>query len=121
MLERHSRAGSPGAAIERAVEMARAGEVDGIVTAPIDKAALLAGGYQYPGHTEMLAALTGSETVMMLASERLRVILATTHVALRDVPRALTAEVIERTASITRAGLAEWFGVASTRASRYAR
>jgi 4-hydroxythreonine-4-phosphate dehydrogenase len=104
-----------GAAIERAVELARAGEVDGIVTAPIDKAALLAGGHDYLGHTEMLAALTGTETAMMLASERLRVILATTHVALRDVPRLLTSEVIERCARITRAGLAEWFGLADPR------
>src|SRR4051812_14122160 len=43
-----------GLAIERAVELARAGRVDGIVTAPIDKSALLTGGYDYPGHTEML-------------------------------------------------------------------
>ena len=104
-----------GAAITRAVELARAGEVDAIVTAPIDKAALLAGGYEYPGHTEMLAALTGAETAMMLASERLRVVLATTHVALRDVPRLLTADVIERCARITRTGLAEWFGLADAR------
>jgi 4-hydroxythreonine-4-phosphate dehydrogenase len=104
-----------GAAIERAVAMARAGEVDGIVTAPIDKSALLAGGYDFPGHTEMLAALTGSGTAMMLASDRLRVILATTHVALRDVPRLLTADVIERTARITRVGLADWFGIDAPR------
>ena len=52
---------------------------------------------------------------MMLASERLRVVLATTHVALRDVPRLLTADVIERSARITRTGLAEWFGIADAR------
>ncbi|HJP61418.1 MAG TPA: 4-hydroxythreonine-4-phosphate dehydrogenase PdxA, partial [Gemmatimonadaceae bacterium] len=57
-----ARAGAlAGMAIERAVEMARTGEVEGIVTAPIDKSALLAGGYDYPGHTEMLARLTGSK------------------------------------------------------------
>ena len=100
-----------GKAIERAVAMALAGEVDGVVTAPIDKAALLAGGYPYPGHTEMLAALTGAETAMMLASDRLRVVLATTHVPLRDVPDLVTVECIERTARITRAGLEAWFGV----------
>ena len=104
-----------GAAIERAIELARGGDVDGIVTAPIDKAALLAGGYDFPGHTEMLAELTGSDTAMMLASDRLRVVLATTHVALRDVPRLLTADVIERTAVTTRKGLAEWFGIADAR------
>jgi 4-hydroxythreonine-4-phosphate dehydrogenase len=104
-----------GKAIERAVAMARDGEVDGIVTAPIDKAALLAGGYSYPGHTEMLAALTGSDTAMMLASDRLRVVLATTHVALKDVPALLTQERIERIAAITREGLEAWFGIAPAR------
>ena len=104
-----------GLAIDRAVRMALDDEVDGIVTAPIDKSALLAGGYAFPGHTEMLAALTGAETAMMLASDRLRVVLATTHVPLRDVPRLVTAEVIERTAAITRAGLAAWFGLPSPR------
>ena len=48
-----------GRAVERAVALALQGEVDGIVTAPLDKAALLAGGYSFPGHTEMLATLTG--------------------------------------------------------------
>lgn len=104
-----------GQAIERAVAMAQAGEVDGIVTAPIDKAALLAGGYDYPGHTEMLAHLTRSETVMMLASDRLRVVLATTHIPLRDVARQLSAQTIERVAAVTRTGLAEWFGVNDAR------
>ena len=74
-----------GRAIERAVDMAKAGKVEGIVTGPIDKAALLAGGYDFPGHTEMLAELTGSRVAMMLASDKLRVVLATTHLPLRDV------------------------------------
>src|SRR5205814_5829811 len=79
-----------GRAIERAVALALEGKVDGIVTAPIDKAALLAGGYRYPGHTEMLAKLTGRRVAMMLAASRagagaknpLRVVLATTHLPL---------------------------------------
>lgn len=104
-----------GAAIERAVAMARDGEVDGIVTAPIDKAALLAGGYAWPGHTEMLAALTGTETAMMLASDRLRVVLATTHVPLRAVPDLVTIELLVRIAEITRAGLTAWFGLPAPR------
>jgi 4-hydroxythreonine-4-phosphate dehydrogenase len=95
--------------------MARAGEVDGIVTAPIDKAALLAGGYDFPGHTEMLASLTGSRVAMMLASEKLRVVLATTHLALRDVVDTLNAESIIEAAETTRRGLEEWFGIASPR------
>jgi 4-hydroxythreonine-4-phosphate dehydrogenase len=112
-----------GAAVDRAVALALAGQVDGIVTAPLDKAALLAGGYDFPGHTELLAARTGRDVAMMLAAMRptagarnpLRVVLATTHVALRDVPRLLTAEVIATTASVTRAGLRDWFGIAEPR------
>jgi 4-hydroxythreonine-4-phosphate dehydrogenase len=102
-------------AIERAVVLARSGEVRGIVTAPIDKHALLAGGYDYPGHTEMLAALCKTPTAMMLASERLRVVLATTHIALRDVPRAVTREAIAGAARLTRDGLRAWFGIAEAR------
>ncbi len=114
--KRDARAGAlAGRAITRAVELAQAGTVQGIVTAPIDKAELLAGGYDYPGHTEMLEALTGQPTVMMLASEKLRVVLATTHVALRDVPKELTAERIMRTARITREGLRRHFGIAEPR------
>ena len=98
-----------GAAIERAVSLAKAGVVDGIVTAPIDKAVLLRGGYDYPGHTEMLAALTQSRVAMMLTSPKLRVVLATMHIALRDVPRALTHERILETVATTRSGLRDWF------------
>jgi len=112
-----------GRAIERAVQLALDGAVQGIVTAPLDKAALLAGGYDYPGHTEMLAELTGRRVAMMLAATRpnesmpnpLRVVLATTHIALRDVHRALTAQVIFDVAETTRKGLREWFGIAEPR------
>jgi 4-hydroxythreonine-4-phosphate dehydrogenase len=104
-----------GKAIERAVQMAMHGEVDGIVTAPLDKSALFAGGFDFPGHTEMLAALTNSATAMMLASDRLRVVLATTHIPLRDVAAAVTPKSIETAARITRAGLREWFGIANPR------
>ena len=104
-----------GAAIERAVSLAKSGAVDGIVTAPIDKSVLLAGGYDYPGHTEMLAALTGSKVAMMLTSEKLRVVLATMHIALRDVPKTLTRERILDAAATTRRGLREWFDVAEPR------
>jgi len=104
-----------GLAIERAVELAATGVVQGIVTAPIDKAALFAGGYDYPGHTEMLGALTGCPVAMMLASDKLRVVLATTHLPLRRVTEMLSAQVISDAARITRAGLIKWFGVAEPR------
>jgi 4-hydroxythreonine-4-phosphate dehydrogenase len=100
-----------GLAIERAVKLAMNGDVDGIVTAPIDKAALLAGGYDYPGHTEMLAELTGSQVAMMLASDKLRVVLATTHIPLSDVGERLTLDTIVDTADVTRRGLQEWFAI----------
>jgi 4-hydroxythreonine-4-phosphate dehydrogenase len=104
-----------GLAIERATMLARGGAVAGIVTAPIDKFALLAGGYDHPGHTEMLAELTGARVAMMLASDRLRVVLATTHIPLRSVPNALNAEAIVAAATTTREGLRAWFGIASPR------
>ena len=112
-----------GLAIERAVAMAREQKVQGIVTAPIDKAALLAGGYDFPGHTEMLADLTGSRVAMMLAATRpspgaanpLRVVLATTHISLRDVHETLTPDVIVDVAATTRAGLRDWFGIEQPR------
>lgn len=104
-----------GKAIERAVAMCQAGDVDGLVTAPIDKHALLSGGYDFPGHTEMLASLCQCEVAMMLASDRLRVVLATTHVPLREVPALLTAAVIARVARVTRAGLRTAFSIAEPR------
>lgn len=104
-----------GLAIERAVGLARRGVVQGIVTAPIDKAAFHRGGYDAPGHTEFLEQLTGAPTAMMLASPKLRVVLATTHLALREVPSALTRERLERTITVTRRGLQEWFGIGRPR------
>lgn len=103
-----------GAAIERAVSMALDGAVSGVVTAPIDKAALAAGGYRFPGHTEMLQSLTGArEVAMMMAAERtalggpLRVVLATTHVALEDVALMVTADKLMRQARLTARALRE--------------
>jgi len=104
-----------GAAIEAAVALILRGEADALVTAPIDKHALSLAGYTDPGHTEMLARLVGTPTAMMLASDRLRVVLATTHIALREVPAALTAAVIAETAALTRAGLQHWFGIEAPR------
>jgi 4-hydroxythreonine-4-phosphate dehydrogenase len=112
-----------GLAIDRAIELAQRGDVDGIVTAPIDKHALLAGGYDFPGHTELLAVRTGRRVAMMLAATRptagmpnpLRVVLATTHVPLRDVPRLVTRDALLDAARVTRDGLRDWFGIASPR------
>jgi len=93
-----------------------AGEAAAMVTAPISKAAIKAAGYDFPGHTEMLARRCGVEkVVMMLAGERLRVCLVTTHLALRDVPQLLTSEEILATARITDAAFRRFFGLAQPR------
>jgi 4-hydroxythreonine-4-phosphate dehydrogenase len=112
-LPRATRAGQlAGHAIERAVKLALAGEVDAIVTAPVEKHALHLAGFRYPGHTEWLAHLAGDvEVAMMLASERLRVVLVTTHVALRDVPALLTVDRVVRTGRTAERSLREWFGI----------
>ena len=112
-----------GLAVDRAIDLAQRGDVDAIVTAPLDKHALLAGGFDFPGHTELLAARTGRPVAMMLAATRpapgmpnpLRVVLATTHVPLRDVPRLVTRDAILEAARVTRDGLRDWFGIAEPR------
>ncbi|MBM6590762.1 4-hydroxythreonine-4-phosphate dehydrogenase PdxA [Brevibacterium sp. RIT 803] len=84
--------------IERASQLAMAGEVQAICTAPLNKEALHSAGHQYPGHTEMLAALTGTEEVsMMLSSPKLRVIHVTTHIGLIDAVATIEPGLVERT------------------------
>ena len=105
-----------GLSIEAAVRLWREGAVDAIVTGPGHKQALRAGGYPVPGHTELLRDLTGAkQVVMMLASERLRVALVTTHLALRDAIAILTPERIVAAGEVLRRGLQEWFGIAAPR------
>lgn len=110
---RVARAGQlAGHAVERAVALAKSGTVDAIVTAPVEKHALHVAGFRYPGHTEWLAHLAGDvDVAMMLAAGALRVVLVTTHIALRDVPAVLTTERIIRTGRVTAAGLRAWFGI----------
>jgi 4-hydroxythreonine-4-phosphate dehydrogenase len=84
--------------IQKAVQLALNKQVDGIVTAPISKEALKMAGLKWPGHTEMLAALTGTKDyAMMLIGGPLRVILVTIHTALRNVPDLITRQKIVRT------------------------
>ncbi len=111
-----------GAAIERAVTLALDGEVDGIVTAPIDKTALAAAGYPYPGHTEMLQALTSApEVAMLMAAERtrvggaLRVNLATIHIPLSSVPQTLTVERLVSQTLLTASGLKDLWNIGEPR------
>lgn len=105
-----------GRAVEQAARLALAGEVDAIVTAPAEKYALHLAGFPFPGHTEWLAHLAGGvDVAMMLASDRLRVVLITTHVPLKNVPLLLTVDRIVRTGEVTRKALQEWFGIATPR------
>ena len=85
-------------AIVTATADAQAGRIDAIATAPINKEAFAAAGLPWRGHTDLLAQLTHAPRVaMMFYAEQLRVILATVHIPIADVPRALTRDVIEGT------------------------
>lgn len=101
--------------VEAAVRATRAGEVDAIVTAPLSKEALHLAGKPYPGHTELIAELTGvSGPVMMLAHENFRVSHVTTHIPLEDVPARVTPERLRRVIELTHAALVD-LGIARPR------
>jgi len=101
------------AAIARAVRGCLDGELDAMVTAPICKEGLKLAGVNYPGHTEMIAALTGTRRYgMMLMGKGLRIMLATRHLPLRDVADALTKETLLEAIELTGEALT-WFGIKS--------
>ena len=103
-------------AIEIAVAACLAGEAAALVTAPIHKAVLAGAGFGFPGHTEFLASLTGAKrAVMMLASDKLRVVPLVIHVPLARVPGLITSAGIEETAEIMLASLKRDFGIAKPR------
>jgi 4-hydroxythreonine-4-phosphate dehydrogenase len=99
--------------IERAVEIVQAGEAAAICTAPLSKEALHAAGHKYPGHTELLAELTGTpEVSMMLVSPKLRVIHVTTHIGLIDAIERIEPGLVERVigrahATLVKAGITD--------------
>jgi 4-hydroxythreonine-4-phosphate dehydrogenase len=83
--------------VERAIQLAQAGEIDAICTAPLNKEALHKGGHIFPGHTEILAELTNThDFAMMLTAKKLRVIHVTTHVGLIDAVNLITPERVYR-------------------------
>ena len=101
--------------ILRAVDDAQRGVVDAIATAPVNKEAFRLAGLPWHGHTDLLAHLTGSRHVaMMFYSEALRVVLATVHIPLADVSRALTRASLEATIDLTARELPR-FGIAHPR------
>ncbi len=103
------------ALLDAAVDGCRAGAFDALVTAPVQKSAINDAGVAFTGHTEYLAERTGAHVVMMLAGGGLRVALATTHLALADVARAITPAGLERTLRTVAAELRRRFGIARPR------
>ena len=84
--------------VERAAQLAMSGEADAICTAPLNKEALQSAGHKFPGHTEMLAHLTGTKEVsMLLSAPKLRVIHVTTHLGLIDAIAKINPGLVERT------------------------
>lgn len=97
--------------IDKAVELVNKGDIHAIVTAPINKESVSKAGLKFPGHTEYLAHLTNTRKfAMMLAGGKIRVVLVTTHMALRDVANHLSADKIFEKISIANSGLIKWFG-----------
>lgn len=109
------------AAIETAVSLTMKGEATAVVTNPIAKSVLYEAGFGFPGHTEFLADLAQRATgkpcmpVMMLAGPKLRAIPVTIHIPLKDVPKALTSDLIIETCRITASDLRSRFGIANPR------
>ncbi|MEO8069753.1 MAG: 4-hydroxythreonine-4-phosphate dehydrogenase PdxA [Flavobacteriales bacterium] len=103
--------------LEAAAHDVGAGKVDVLVTAPIDKAAMQAVGFKYPGHTEFLQAMagTGSQVLMILVGDGLRVGTVTGHIPLKDVPEAVTAEGIVAKARSFHQSLLRDFGCVDPR------
>jgi 4-phospho-D-threonate 3-dehydrogenase / 4-phospho-D-erythronate 3-dehydrogenase len=98
-----------GGYIEAAVELCAAGSVDAIATAPINKRSLFLGGYSFPGHTEFLAQLTGSEEyAMAFVAANLRIVLISTHVPLAEAIRLVERDRIARTIRLTNRELKRW-------------
>ena len=104
------------ASIEQATKLTMAGEAAAVVTNPIHKSTLYGIGFAYPGHTEFLAALTGSPLpVMMLASPDLRVVPITVHASLRRMLEMITIERITSVCRVTAAALRQHWGIAAPR------
>ena len=101
------------AALERAAAACITGTFDGLVTGPVHKASINAGGIAYTGTTGLLARQAGCEVVMMLANDIVRVALATTHLPLREVADAITPAGLERTLRILHDALRDDFGIAA--------
>ena len=105
------------ASIEQSTRLAQSGAVGGVVTNPINKAALYQAGFSHPGHTEFLAEITGATNrpVMMLACPALRVVPVTVHASLRNAIASLNTDSIVEVTRITHHALIRQFGIAAPR------
>ena len=102
--------------IRVAAKLALSQVADAIATAPISKHSLIDAGYNYPGHTELFAELSGTaECRMMLIGAKLRVVPVTGHIAFAKVARSLTRENIQTTLELTQRSLKNFFGIARPR------
>jgi 4-hydroxythreonine-4-phosphate dehydrogenase len=102
--------------IREAARLAISGQIDAVVTGPVNKGVIASAGFHFTGHTEFLAHATGAtEYVMMLAGEKLRVALVTTHCAIRDVPDAITRQKVLSTIRITGESLKTYFAIVRPR------
>ncbi|MDT8363247.1 MAG: 4-hydroxythreonine-4-phosphate dehydrogenase PdxA [Nitrosomonas sp.] len=97
--------------LKQAVNVCRAGYADAMVTAPVHKGIISESGIKFSGHTEFLSELTNSQAVMMLVGGGMRVTLATTHLPLKDVPAAITSELLEQKLRIIHHGLTVRFKI----------
>jgi 4-hydroxythreonine-4-phosphate dehydrogenase len=97
--------------VEEAVKWARGGKLDAITTCPINKQAMNAAGYPFPGHTELLAHLVRASSVaMMFLGSKWKIVLVTTHLPLKDVSKWITANRILSTLRLTDEGMKKYFG-----------
>ncbi len=102
--------------LDRAIDLTKSGETQGIVTAPLSKEALVLAGHPFSGHTEILEEAFGvPRAALMLCARDLRVAFATHHEPLREVPQKLTADRILETVRITHEDLGRLFGIARPR------
>ena len=100
-------------ALEKAIEAYRTGEIDVLVTAPIDTSSIQSEQFKFPGHTEYLQECSeeGDKALMILCSGDLRVAVATSHLALRDIPAAITPELLEEKITLLNTSLKKDFNI----------
>ncbi len=97
--------------INTAAQACLDGELDALITGPVQKSVMLDAGLDFHGHTEHLARLADSDSLMLLAAQDLRVALATTHIPLSEVSKQLRPERLERTLELLISGLQHHFGI----------